>query len=86
MASESYRINVTLDGEYGARLSRLAQRAHVQEGTLARSLLTTAIDQADPDARNIVELLDGIDGAWERRGASACQAARRRRTIALDEL
>lgn len=63
---QSYRINVTLDGEYGARLSRLAERAHVQEGTLARSLLSSAIEQADPDARNIVELLDGIDGAWER--------------------
>ena len=25
--ADSYRINVTLDGEYGARLSRLAERA-----------------------------------------------------------
>jgi predicted transcriptional regulator len=85
MAGESYRLNVTLDAEYGARLSRLAQRAHVQEGTLARSLLSTAIDQADPDASNIVELLDGIDGAWERveRGM---QDAREGRTIPLDEL
>ena len=85
VAGESYRINVTLDGEYGARLTRLAQRAHVQEGTLARSLLSTAIDQADPNATNIVELLDGIDGAWDRvkRGM---QDAREGRTIPLDEL
>ncbi len=85
MARGSYRINVTLDGEYGARLTRLAERAHVQEGTLARSLLSTAIDQADPDATHIVELLDSIDGAWERveRGM---QDAREGRTIPLDEL
>jgi len=85
MASESYRLNVTLDGEYGARLSRLAQRAHVQEGTLARSLLSTAIDQADPDASNIVELLDGIDGAWERIDRGRRQA-REGKTIALEDL
>lgn len=36
-----------------------------QRGTLARSLLSTAIDDADPDPSNIVALLDGIDGARE---------------------
>jgi hypothetical protein len=85
MAGESYRINVTLDGEYGARLARLAQRARVQEGTLARSLLSDAIDQADPNATNIVQLLDSIDGAWERieRGRRQAEAGE---TIPLDEL
>ncbi len=85
VSAESYRLNVTLDPEYGAKLSRLAQRAHVQEGTLARSLLSDAIDQADPDASNIVQLLDGIDGAWDRieRGR---QQAREGKTIPLDDL
>lgn len=85
MAGESYRINVTLDDEYGARLSRLAERARVQEGTLARSLLSDAIDQADPNASNIVELLDSIDGAWDRieRGR---QQARDGETIPLEDL
>lgn len=85
VAGESYRINVTLNSEYGARLSRLAQRAHVQEGTLARSLLSSAIEQADPDASNIVELLDGIDGAWEDAELGRRQA-RDGDTIPLDDL
>ena len=34
-------------------------------GTLARSLLSSALDEADPDPRNITALLDQMDGAWE---------------------
>jgi hypothetical protein len=64
--STSHRLNVTLDGEHAAKLSRLAERTHVQEGTLARALLSMAIEDAEPDARNVVALLDGIDGAYER--------------------
>jgi hypothetical protein len=60
------RINVTLEPEYAEKLSMLAERAHMQEGTLARSLLSQAIDEADVDARNIVEILDGIPGLFER--------------------
>jgi hypothetical protein len=76
---------VTLDAEHAARLSRLAERAHVQEGTLARSLLSMALEESDPDARDIVAVLDGIPGAWERANAGA-QAARDGETIPLDEL
>jgi hypothetical protein len=57
----------------------------VQEGTLARSLLSTAIDQADPDATTIVEILDGIDGAWEDAELGLKQA-REGKTVALDDL
>jgi predicted transcriptional regulator len=64
--AQANRINVTLDDEYAAKLARLAQQAHVQEGTLARSLLSRAIDEADIDARDMVRLLDGIPGARER--------------------
>ena len=60
------RVNITLDDERAEKLSRLAQRMHVQPGTVARSLLAHALDEADPDPRNVVELLDGIDGAYER--------------------
>jgi hypothetical protein len=79
------RINVTLEAEYAEKLSVLAERAHMQEGTLARSLLSQAIDEADVDARNIVELLDGIPGAFERaeRGIAEIEAGK---GIALDEL
>jgi hypothetical protein len=57
---------VTLDPESAEKLSRLAERMHLQEGTLAKSLLTTALDETDLDARNAVELLDAIPGAFER--------------------
>jgi hypothetical protein len=66
MDKASSRVNVTLDEEHAEKLRRLAERTHTNEGTLARSLLSTAIDEADPDPRNVVELLDGIDGAFER--------------------
>jgi hypothetical protein len=39
---------------------------HVQPGTVARSLLSSVIDEADPDAQNVVELLDSVAGAYER--------------------
>jgi len=39
---------------------------HVNEGTIARSLLTTALDEADPDPRNVTELLNRIPAAFER--------------------
>jgi hypothetical protein len=59
------RLNVTLDDATAQKLSAMAKRMHVNEGTLARSLLSAAIDEADPDPANIVALLDGIDGAWQ---------------------
>ena len=69
MERPGHRLNVTLDPEHAARLARLAERTHVQEGTLARSLLSVAIEEADPEARNIVAVLDGIPGAYEARNA-----------------
>lgn len=60
------RVSIVLDDERALKLERLAERAHVKPGTVARSLLSTAIDDADPDARHVTALLDGIDGAWER--------------------
>jgi hypothetical protein len=79
------RINVSLDAEYSEKLSRLAERMHVQEGTLAKSLLSTALDGADPDAAHIVGLLDGIPGAYERTQEGVAQA-RRGEGVGLDEL
>ncbi|MGH2948225.1 MAG: hypothetical protein ACRDPC_18555 [Solirubrobacteraceae bacterium] len=79
------RINVSLDDEYSDKLARLAERMHVQEGTLARSLLSTALDGADPDAEHIVELLDATPGAYERTQEGLAQA-RRGEGVALDEL
>jgi predicted transcriptional regulator len=85
MARATGRLNVTLDDEYAAKLAKLAERTHVQEGTLARSLLSHAIDEADVDPSNVVELLDGISGAFER-AQLGLEQARSGQTIALDEL
>lgn len=85
MASAAHRLNVTLDPEHAERLARLAERMHIQEGTLARSLLSTAIEEADPDARTITALLNGIPGALEHAQLGLRQA-REGKTIPLDEL
>ena len=79
------RLNITLDDEQAEKLVRLAERLHVQPGTVARSLLSSAIDEADPDARNVVELLDGIAGAYERAQLGLSQATAGK-TVSLDEL
>ena len=49
----SQRLNISLDGEHAAKLASLAARVHVNEGTLARSLLSTAIDDLDPDRATV---------------------------------
>jgi adenylate kinase family enzyme len=79
------RLNITLDGEQAEKLARLADRMHVQPGTIARSLLSVAIDEADPDARNVAALLDGIPGALARADLGRKQAAAGE-TMSLDEL
>lgn len=85
MESSAKRINVTLDVTHADKLARLAERTHIQEGTLARSLLSTALDDADPDAARITQILDAIPGAWERTQEGLAQAARGE-GVPLDEL
>jgi predicted transcriptional regulator len=79
------RLNITLDEEQAEKLTRLAERMHVQPGTVARSLLFSAIDAADPDPRNVVELLDATPDAYERAQLGLRQAEAGE-TILLDEL
>ena len=81
----SNRLNVLLDDEHAAKLYGLADRTYVNAGTLARSLLSTALDQADPDAVTATGLLDAIPGAHERalRGVADVQAGR---VVPLEEL
>jgi len=83
--SNAHRVNVTLDDVHAEKLRRLAERTHVNEGTIARSLLTTALDEADPDPRNVTALLDGIPGAFERAELGLAQV-RRGEGIPPDEL
>lgn len=79
------RVNVVLDEEHAHKLSQLAERAHVERGTLARSLLSSALDDADPDATSVTTLLDAIPGAWERT-QEGIEQARRSEGVPLDEL
>ena len=85
MTTDRHRLNVTLDGEHAAKLARLAERTHTQEGTLERSLLSNALDEADADARHVVELLEGIPGAFER-AQLGLEQAHSGKTLPLDEL
>lgn len=81
----THRLNVTLDPAHASKLAQLAERTHVQEGTLARSLLSQALDEAGADPRHVVELLDGIPGAL-RRAQEGLRQARRGRTVDLSDL
>ncbi len=65
MTRSSARVNIVLDEARAAKLRLLAERTHTNAGSLARSLLSSALDEADPDPRNVTDLLDRIDGAWE---------------------
>ena len=85
MAGKANRVNVVLDDERAVKLRRLAERTHTNPGTLARSLLSTALDEADPDPRDVTALLDGIDGAWESAQAGLADA-RAGRVVTLEDL
>ncbi|MDQ8044010.1 MAG: hypothetical protein AAGC46_01650 [Solirubrobacteraceae bacterium] len=84
------RLNLTLDDEHAARLTELAEATHMQAGTLARSMLLTALDRtALPDAAsspaNVVDVLNSIPGALERHRTGMDDIAASR-VVSLDEL
>lgn len=79
------RLFITLDDEQAAKLAQLADRMHVQPGTMARSLLATALDDADPDVENVAALLEGLPGAHERAALGRHQA-RTGHTVSAGEL
>lgn len=86
MANEqTNRVNVLLDSEHATRLRRLADRTHLNPGTLARSLLSSALDAADPDPDSVTALLDAIPGAWDDAQSGLADAAAGR-VIPLDSL
>jgi hypothetical protein len=59
------RFNVVLDEEHAEKLLVMAERAYMQPGALARSLLSGAIDAADPDPQLMTDILNSIPGFWE---------------------
>jgi hypothetical protein len=76
MSNPSSRVNVILDEEHALKLRRLAERTHTNPGTIARSLLSTALEEADPDPRSVTELLDRLPGAFDsaQRGRAEVRA------------
>ncbi|HYB29745.1 MAG TPA: hypothetical protein VEF89_24265 [Solirubrobacteraceae bacterium] len=79
------RLNITVDDEQYERLARMAERMHLQPGTLARSLLLSALDEAAVDAENVVRLLDGLPDAYERADLGRRQAEAGE-TVSLEHL
>ena len=84
MADTGTRFNVQLDEQHASKLRALAERTHVNPGTLARSLLSMALDEAEPEPASIVALLDSIPGAFERANQGARQI-RAGKGIPLDD-
>jgi predicted transcriptional regulator len=82
---QTNRVNVLLDPEHATLLRRLAERTHLNPGTLARSLLSSALDAADPDPDSVTALLDAIPGAWDDAQAGLADVAAGR-VIPLDSL
>jgi hypothetical protein len=80
-----FSLDVALDDEHALTLSSFAERAHTTPGALASSLLTSALDRVDADARHVTELLDGIAGAFER-GQLGLDQARAGLGTSLEEL
>jgi hypothetical protein len=66
MSDGGTRFNVQLDERRASKLRSLAERTHVNPGTLARSLLSMVLDEVEPDPSSIVALLDSIPGAFQR--------------------
>ena len=77
------RLYITLDDEHATKLQRLAEQLSVDEETLARSLLASALDDADGDPHHIRDLLDQIPGAFDRAQRGLDQA-RRSQTFPLE--
>jgi hypothetical protein len=85
MDGSARRLNITLKPEHAAQLTRLARLTGVPESTLAGLVLAKAIEDADPDARSIVAILDGIPGVYERT-MNSLEKAREGEAIGLDDL
>jgi hypothetical protein len=85
MPEGSSRFNVQLDEAHADKLRALAARSHINPGTLARSLLSTALDEVEPDPSSIVAVLDSIPGAFER-AQQGLNEIRAGKGLSLDEL
>ena len=70
------RFNVILDEEHAAKLLMMAERAYMQPGALARSLLSGAIDAADPDPQLMTDILNVDPGLLGVMALERCRGSR----------
>ena len=75
-------LGITTDG---VKIPLGLWEGSTENATLARSLLSHAIDEADVDTDNVVQILDGISGAFER-AQLGLEQARSGLTTPLDDL
>lgn len=78
-------LQVVLDDDHDARLTRMAERIAVDRDQLAGSLLASVLDGADTDGAELTRVLDGIPGAWERAELGRAQGTTGE-TTPLDQL
>jgi hypothetical protein len=63
----------------------MANQAGMPRDALASLLLSRAVDEAEIDRETMVDLLNGIPGAWRRAQLGRAQG-RRGETLELDDL
>lgn len=85
MPETTRRLNVTLDPTYAAKLANLSERTHINEGTLAQSLLSQALNKLTPIRATQLPSWMACRGALERAHKGLADA-RAGRTTALDDL
>lgn len=85
VSRDSATVGVTISAEHFVKLNRIAERMCTESATLAGELLSRAIDEADPGADDLTELLNQIPGALERAERGRRQALKGK-TIPLDQL
>ena len=79
-------LNVQLDDEHAAKFHAVAERFYVQPGTLARSLLSTALDQGESRCPPCQDRRLATPGAPEPTAREGLAEARAGRFLPLDEL
>lgn len=63
---EAERLNVNARRRNRRQARRDGRAQACQRGNSGTGDASSLVDESEPDAANIVRLLGGIDGAWER--------------------
>lgn len=86
------RLNLTIDDQHAAVLIDLAEKTHMQPGTLARSMLLTTLEstaarnEAAEAPADVVALLNSIPGALQAHRAGLQEIADGQPGHSLDEI